>query len=140
MEDKHLAAAVAILKSIHYITLATVCEDGSPWNSPVSATIDADLNFSWGSNADNIHSQNIGRDGRVFVVIFDSKAAEGTGEGLYLKGTAEELGQENDSINKYRFIANQAWVNDEAKNENGSYKHDIRVELNLDSLKESFSK
>ena len=140
MEDRHLTSATAILKSIHYITIATVCEDGSPWNSPVSASVDAELNFTWGSNADNIHSRNINRDGRAFVVIFDSTAPEGTGEGIYMTGNAVELQDENDSIKKYRFTPKAAWINDEEKNEDGSYKHDIRVKLDLVSLKESFSK
>jgi general stress protein 26 len=137
MENRHLDSAANILKSIHYINIATVCEDGSPWNTPVSASFDENLDFIWGSSPDNIHSQNIRRDGRVFVVVYDSTAPEGTGEGIYMKGRAEELDNESASVRKYRFIPEQVWINDEAKDESGDYEHDIRIELDLVSLKEA---
>ena len=137
MEARHLESALEILKKIHYITVATVCEDGSPWNSPVSASFDKELTFSWGSSADNIHSKNIRRDGRAFVVVYDSTAPEGMGEGLYMTGIAEELNETDGAITMYRFTPEQIWINDEARNEDGTYKHDIRIELDLDELKKS---
>jgi hypothetical protein len=136
MEDKHLASAVSILKKIHYLTLATVCEDGSPWNSPVSFSYDSKLTFSWGSSAENIHSENIRRDGRAFVVIYDSMAPEGTGEGMYMQGVAAELENENESIKKYHFVPSRIWINDEEKNADGSYRHDVRIELDGNKLRE----
>jgi hypothetical protein len=141
MNDRHLASAKSILGKIQYINLATVNEDGSPWNTPVSAAHDDQLNFFWGSSPDNVHSDNIRRDGRVFVTIYDSTVPEGTGEGLYLIGRAEELGpEEGTAVYKYKFTPEHAWINDEAKNEDGSYKHDIRVELELDAIKDVIGK
>jgi len=138
MEARHLASAKAIIGKIHYINVATVNEDGSPWNTAVSATHDDQLVFSWGSSPDNVHSQNIRRDGRAFVTIYDSTAPEGTGEGVYLRGRAEELGpEEGTAVYAYRFIPEQAWINDEAKNGDGSYQHDIRIELPLSDLRGS---
>lgn len=135
MEDRHIKSAREILEQIRYINIATVNEDGSPWNTAVSASHDAHLNFYWGSSPDSVHSRNIRRDGRVFVTIYDSTAPEGTGEGLYLRGRAEELGRLADSaVHEYRFTPEQVWINDEAKNDDGSYRHDIRVELNLSGL------
>lgn len=136
MGDRHLTSAANILKTIHYINLATVCADGSPWNSPVSASFDEHLNFHWGSSSDNVHSQNIRNDARTFVVVYDSTAPEGTGEAVYMTGRSEELEGINASISKYRFIPECAWINDEAKSEDGTYKHDIRIELDLSSLRE----
>jgi general stress protein 26 len=136
MEEKHIVSARQILKKIHYINIATVNEDGSPWNSAVSALHDEGLNFFWGSSPDNIHSRNIRRDGRVFVTIYDSTAPEGTGEGLYMRGKAEQLNQEEGTfVCKYKFVPEELWINDEAKNEDGSYKHDIRVSLDLSTLR-----
>lgn len=136
MEDRHIKSAREILEKIHYINIATVNEDGSPWNTAVATSRDGQLNFYWGSSPDNIHSQNIRRDGRVFVTIYDSTVPEGTGEGLYLLGRAEELGpEEGTAVYKYKFIPEQVWINDEAKNEDGNYKHDIRVDLNLSNLR-----
>ncbi len=138
MKERYLQSAIEILKKIHYITIATVCDDGSPWNSPVSASFDAELNFFWGSSPDNTHSRNIRHNGKVFVVIFDSTVPEGTGEGLYLKGETTELDFEfGEVIKKYRFTPEQIWINDEVKNDDGSYKHDVRVELNLEDLKKA---
>jgi hypothetical protein len=138
MEDRHLTSVKKILEKIHYINLATVNQDGSPWNTPVSASHDDQLNFFWGSSQNNIHSKNIQRDGRVFVTIYDSTVPEGTGEGLYLTGKAEELGPETSTaVYRYKFTPDRAWINDEAKNEDGSYKHDIRIELELDIIRKS---
>ncbi len=139
MEERHFTSAVEILKKIHYITLATVCEDGSPWNSPVSAHFEKDFYFLWGSSPDNVHSQNIHRDGRAFVVIYDSTVPEGRGEGLYMTGTATELDNQNETIKKYRFIPSKVWINDEVKYGDGSYKHDIRIELDIEKLKQLLS-
>lgn len=134
MEERHVASARAILEKIHYLNIATVNEDSSPWNSVVSASRDQ-LNFSWGSSPDNIHSRNIRRDGRVFVTIYDSTVPEGTGEGLYMRGIAKELGaEEGTAVYRYRFVPAECWINDEAKNEDGTYKHDIRVALDLSAL------
>lgn len=135
MEDRHIKSAKEILRRIHYINIATVNEDGSPWNTAVSASHDEELNFYWGSSSNNVHSQNIRRDARVFVTIYDSTAPEGTGEGLYLQGVAEELGpEEGTDVYKYKFKPERIWINDEAKNADGSYKHDIRIELDKASL------
>lgn len=140
MEDKHITSAVNILNQINYITIASVCEDGSPWNSPVAASHDTNLNFFWGSSPENVHSQNIRRTGKVFVVMYDSTVPEGTGEGIYMTGVATELDFEPGTVvKKYRFTPEKAWMNDDAKNDDGSYKHDIRIELDLDSLKKALS-
>lgn len=137
MEERHLISAKNILQTIRYINIATVCEDGSPWNTPVAASHDDRLNFFWGSSRDNIHSQNIRRDGIVFVTIYDSTAAEGVGEALYMRGKAEEIGPEaGTAVFKYMFTPERLWINDDAKNEDGSYKHDIRVEIPLDLIKD----
>lgn len=137
MEPRHLESVLAILQKIRYINIATVCADGSSWNTPVSASYDAELNFYWGSSPDNVHSQNIRNDGRVFVTIYDSTVPEGTGEALYMRGRAEELEEIEGEVKKYRFIPAHAWINDEAKDEAGKYSHDLRIELDLNSLRDS---
>jgi general stress protein 26 len=136
MEMRHIQSIKEILKNIHYITIATVCDDGSPWNSPVSASFDTDLNFYWGSSRENIHSKNISRDSRVFVVIYDSTAPEGTGEGVYMSGEATELGPEehNPSVTKYKFSPSKFWINDVTLDEFGKYLNDVRIEINKENL------
>ena len=118
-----------------YMTIATVCEDGSPWNTPVAPNLKDDLIFTWGSNENSVHSQNIRKEKRVFIVIYDSHAEEGTGEGVYMKGEAEELDEYEGTLKMYRFVPEKIWINDEEKNDDGSFKRDIRVELSLQNLK-----
>ena len=140
MEERHLISAANILKDMKYMTIATVCDDGSPWNTPVGPTPSLDLIFRWGSNEESVHSQNIRRDKRVFIVVYDSHAPEGAGEGVYMKGEAEELNEYEGTLKMYRFVPQQIWINDEETNEDGSFKIDIRVELNIEDLKNYLSK
>ena len=135
MEERHLASAIKILRDIKYMTIATVCADGSPWNSPVAHSPLKDLVFYWGSTENSIHSQNIRRDKRIFVVIYDSTAPEGTGEGVYMKGEAEELDEVEGLIRMYRFIPKQIWINDAEKDAKGNYLKDFRIELDIEKLK-----
>ncbi len=136
METRHLQSAVNILKTLKYMTLATVCEDGSPWNSPVAHSPLKELIFYWGSTEDSVHSQNIRRDKRVFVVVYDSTAPEGTGEGVYMKGYAEELDEVEGLVRMYRFIPEQVWINDAEKDSNGNFLKDFRIELDIEKLRE----
>ncbi len=140
MEERYLESAVEILRTMKYLTLATVCKDGAPWNTPVSASVDSQLILTWGSNSNSQHSLNIQNDARAFGVIFDSHAPEGTGEGLYLSGRVEKVGEENDAITIYRLVPEQIWINDEEKNEDGSYKNDIRIEIPVEILRTAFSR
>lgn len=139
MEERHLASAARILKSIKYMTLATVCEDGSPWNSPVAPTYDKELVFRWGSNEGSVHSGNVRREKRVFVVIYDSTAPDGLGEGVYMQGEAEEHDEYEGVLRIYTFRPSRIWINDEVRDENGNFKHDIRVELAIERLKEALN-
>ncbi len=140
MEDKHIISATKILQNIKYMTLATICADGSPWNTPLAPTPSKDLIFRWGSNEDSIHSQNVRNEKRVFVVIYDSTAPEGAGEGVYMKGFAEELDEYEGTLKMYRFTPQKIWINGEEKNDDGSFKKDIRIELNIEDLRRSLNK
>lgn len=137
MEDKHIICATKILQNAKYMTLATVCADGSPWNTPLAPTPSNDLIFRWGSAEDSIHSQNVRNEKRVFIVVYDSMAPEGTGQGVYMKGSAEELDEYEGTLKMYRFVPEKIWINDEEKNEDGSFKKDIRIELNIEDLRNS---
>lgn len=88
--------AKEIINKILYITIATVSKEGLPWNSPVYSAFDENFNFYWNSWTENQHSQNISNNNDIFLVIYDSTVAEGTGEGVYIKAKAYILteGQE----------------------------------------------
>ena len=87
--QQRVARARQLLGTVRHAAIATVNANGSPHNSPVFSTWDADLNFYWASGPATQHSQNIARDPRMFVVLFDSMQQGG---GLYMQGRAAELG------------------------------------------------
>ena len=167
MSDFHNKRAVKIINKIIYITIASVSNDGQPWNSPVYSGFDEELNFYWSSDKDGQHSKNIRENGKAFLVIYDSTAPESTGEGVYIQAEAHELGK-NDEIQVarratqtrkgqldelsekeyekfsgsavrrvYKAIPNKAWMNDVELDKNGKYVRDIRVVVPLDLLKNS---
>lgn len=61
-----------ILEKNHYVVLSTVCEDGSPWGTPVHFAFD-EQNIYWFSADSTVHSQNVMRTGKVFLIIYNSQ-------------------------------------------------------------------
>lgn len=70
--------------------LATVCEDGQPWNVCLNLTWDHGLGIIWKSRADSLHSRNVRRDGRVGICVFSSLIGEGD-FALYMTAEAREV-------------------------------------------------
>ena len=85
MIDTNSEKARKIIENNIYITIATASKDGLPWISPVYSAHDKDYTFYWISPMDTLHSRLIRENHRVAIVIFDSRAPEGTGEGVYIK-------------------------------------------------------
>lgn len=92
-----------ILTEVPYVTLASVCPGGQPWNTPVWGYFDDRLNLYWASWPKNQHSQNITLSPDIFVVVYDSRAPEGDGIGIYLEMTAKMLTGKTD-IEKARRV------------------------------------
>lgn len=163
MSDFHNQRASEIINQILYITIASVSKDGQPWNTPVYSAFDKDLNFYWFSDKNSQHSNNIRDTKNVFLVIYDSTAPEGTGEGVYIQAEVQELSKEveilgalkvldarvgktkerdftdysGDAVLRgYKATPKRVWMNDDDKDEQGNYARDIRVEVPLDKLKE----
>ena len=88
------AAARAILDEQAYLTLGTADADGRPWVSPVWYAHEAYTELFWVSSPDAIHSRNVVTRPEVAVVVFDSAAAVGTGQAVYMAATAGELAGE----------------------------------------------
>lgn len=64
------AKAKEIIEKIPYITIASVQDDGLPWNAPVFAAYaayDETYNFYWGTAAGNQKSKNIKANNNVFL-------------------------------------------------------------------------
>src|SRR3989344_1813135 len=80
-----------IIDSIKYLTLSTASNNGSPWKSPVWDVGDEKYNLYFGSAKKTKHTKNIRDNGKGFVVIYDSRAPEGSGEGVYMTAKVKEL-------------------------------------------------
>ena len=80
-----------IIEASRYLVLATADGAGRPWSSPVYfAHIDW-AEFFWVSSPDVRHSANIAARPEVGIAIFDSGAAIGTGQGVYMSAVARLL-------------------------------------------------
>ena len=90
MTEQDLATrALELLDGPPYFNVATE-SGGQPWNSPVWAARDGELNLYWSSWTKAVHSENIARNPRVFLTLFDSTRRRGTNNMrcLYLRCTA----------------------------------------------------
>ena len=158
MSDYYAKRAQEILKTIRYSTIATVSQDGMPWNSPVASEYDSELNIYWFSDKDNQHSHNVRENEDIFIVIYDSTVPEGSGEGLYIQAKAYELDNPNeilfarrikkgpdynhpegeflgDAIRRaYKAVPQRIWMND-AEEEDGVLLRDFRVEISIANLR-----
>jgi pyridoxine/pyridoxamine 5'-phosphate oxidase len=80
-----------IVDANQYMTLATADEDGQPWASPVWFASTDYREFFWVSSPGARHSRNLTVRPELAIVIFDSRQAPGTGEGLYVSARAAQL-------------------------------------------------
>ncbi len=104
--------AQAILKFNQYCTLSTVTTEGAPWGTPVHFAYD-ESNVYWLSNEHSAHSQNIDRDSRVFITVFDSRqAAETLGDrgAVYITSHATKLS--NDAAMAARDVYSSRYPDD----------------------------
>ena len=80
-----------IIEASRYLVLATADAAGRPWSSPVYFAHIGFTEFFWVSSPGVTHSRNIGVRPEVGIVVFDSQAAIGTGQGVYMSATAKLL-------------------------------------------------
>lgn len=143
--------AKRILEENIYITLSTSSNSGEPWISPLWAMHDENYTFYWGSPTNTKHSKLLLENPRSAVVVFDSKAPSGTGEGIYFEGKSYEITNEKElatiilkMFNEqkplsdftgeaprrlYKFVPEKAWIN--AGDEVNGYFEDHKIELDI---------
>jgi nitroimidazol reductase NimA-like FMN-containing flavoprotein (pyridoxamine 5'-phosphate oxidase superfamily) len=80
-----------IIEANRYLVLATADMAGRPWSSPVYFAHTGFTEFFWVSSPDATHSHNIAVRPEVGIVVFDSRAAVGTGQGVYMSAAAKLL-------------------------------------------------
>jgi hypothetical protein len=85
------AVARNIIDGNWYMALGTADEDGRPWVSPVYYAPAGYAEFFWVSSPEVKHSRNIAARPEVSIVIFDSRAPVGAGQGVYVSATAQVL-------------------------------------------------
>jgi nitroimidazol reductase NimA-like FMN-containing flavoprotein (pyridoxamine 5'-phosphate oxidase superfamily) len=86
--------ARSILDVGFYVVLATADANGVPWASPVWFAMESYRELYWLSYPGARHSRNIAARPRIAMVVFDSTAAPGTGQAVYMSATAEQLTDE----------------------------------------------
>ena len=93
MSQRHDLGVIArtIIDSNQYMTLGTADEAGRPWVSPVWYASADYREFFWVSSPEATHSRNLAARPEVSIVIFDSHATVGSGQGVYVSAVAEEL-------------------------------------------------
>jgi nitroimidazol reductase NimA-like FMN-containing flavoprotein (pyridoxamine 5'-phosphate oxidase superfamily) len=83
--------AHGIIEASRYLVLATADAEGRPWSTPVYFAHAGCREFFWVSSPEAVHSRNIAVRPEVGIVVFDSSAEIGTGQGVYVSAVAEEL-------------------------------------------------
>jgi hypothetical protein len=83
--------ARSIIDSMMYMVLGTADESGRPWASPVYFASAGYTEFYWVSSPEARHSRNIADRPQVSIVVFDSRAPIGTGQGVYMSAVAKQL-------------------------------------------------
>ena len=80
-----------IIEASRYLVLATADAAGRPWSTPVYFAHIGFTEFFWVSSPNVTHSRNIAVRPEVGIAIFDSHAAIGAGQGVYMSAAATLL-------------------------------------------------
>ncbi len=83
--------ARAIIDGNRYMVLGTADESGRPWVSPVYYAPSGYADLYWVSSPEAQHSRNLAARPELSIVVFDSQAPVGEGQGVYMSAVADEL-------------------------------------------------
>ncbi len=92
--NDHIQKAKQIISQNIYMSIATSSLEGKPWISPVFFAYDQQYNLYWVSEKTSRHSTLIKENPQVAIVIFDSRAPEGEGDGVYFEAKVQILEDE----------------------------------------------
>ena len=73
------------------MVLGTADQSGRPWVSPVYYAPSGYAELYWVSSPEAQHSRNLAARPELSIVVFDSQAPVGEGQGVYMSAVAEEL-------------------------------------------------
>jgi len=100
-----------LLSEQQYMVLAVTLEDGTPWAVPVRIQARNGNEFEWDSLLTTEHSNTLVTTPKMAITIFQKK--EDSQVGLYAKGTGELVEEFKPGFGRYKFRAEQCWINDE---------------------------
>jgi hypothetical protein len=78
-----------IIDGNRYMVLGTADEGGWPWVSPVYYAPSGYSELYWVSSPEAQHSRNLAARSELSIVVFDSHAPVGEGQGVYMSAVAE---------------------------------------------------
>lgn len=105
--DQYIIEAKQIIEENIYCTIATASSDSKPWISPVFYAFDEGYNFYWVSDKNALHSKNINQNPHGAIVIFNSQAPEGEGDGVYIEAKLVEITEEKDILHAIKLRNNR---------------------------------
>lgn len=111
MED-YVAQAKQIIEENIYCTVSTASLKGSPWISPVFFSYDEDYNIYWVSYINSLHSKLLRKNPQAAIVIFNSTAKEGEGDGVYFEVKVVELSREKEILKAINIMNRRVTVDD----------------------------
>jgi nitroimidazol reductase NimA-like FMN-containing flavoprotein (pyridoxamine 5'-phosphate oxidase superfamily) len=97
--------AAKLIRTCLYANIATSFGD-KPWNTPVFAVADDELNFYWSSWVKAVHSENLIKNPNVFLTLYDSTRPRGTNnfKCLYLQGVAKPVTAQEEIRKAYTLV------------------------------------
>jgi len=111
-----------ILIDNQFMTLAT-CLNDDPWAAPVWYAIDNQCNLYFVSSPSSKHCQNIHKNSKVSVAIFDSTLMPGFVDGLQIFGRASRI-DDNDIYGIGKYFWEKRWSGDSKKIDDYIESHD----------------
>ena len=157
---RHIQRAKQLLASVRHAAMATVNASGTPHNTPYFFMIDHDLtHLYWGSHPNSMHSRNIIRTGRLFVVLYEANERGGlyieADGGHVLEGDELDAGlavhnvrrtaEGKEAISRDYYVGDMPqrmwgaktqrfWVNGAVRGIDGLITEDIREEVTRENL------
>lgn len=93
-DDDLVRLARDVIDTNRYVTLATSCDDGTPWATPVYFNPHEYRTLYWVSSPDAQHSVNLAARPALSMVVFDSSVAVGGAQAVYLSGHAAAVAED----------------------------------------------
>lgn len=100
-----------LLNEQQHMILAVVLEDGTPWVVPVRIKSREGNVFEWDSALSTEHSKALAVNPAMALTVFQKN--EDSQVGFYAKGIAELVEEFKPGFGRYKFTAEQCFINDE---------------------------